>query len=200
MPARLLVLIGTWLIAALPVAAKTTGLRPTIRAERIQLKESIQETRQEFRQRLTQIRDARKKAIAERINARMCEVIKNRAAAMGRHLQTMTNILTRVEEKAAAQKANGVNVSTVEAAVSAAKAAIAAAQSAVDALATAQCGLAISGQDDQLGTEVSQNLKQLRDQIKSVHNQVQAARKATSSAVQALAKILGEPVPSPVAQ
>lgn len=193
MPARLLVLIGTWLIAALPVAAKTTGLRPTIRAERIQLKESIQETRQEFRQRLTQIRDARKKAIAERINARMCEVIKNRAAAIDRHLQTMTNILTRVEEKAAAQKAKGVDVST-------AKAAITAAQSAIDTLAAADCGLAISGQDDQLGTEVSHNLKQLRDQIKSVHDQVQAARKATSSAVQALAKILGEPVPNPVAQ
>ncbi|TSC85313.1 MAG: Uncharacterized protein G01um101416_935 [Microgenomates group bacterium Gr01-1014_16] len=176
------------LLALLLVTA--SPLRPTIRAERIQVRTTIQQIRQdtrqmidqkrtEFKNRLGELRDAKKRAIAEKINTRRCEVIKNRTAAMTRHLQTMTNILARVEEKGGD--------------VSAARSAIATAQSAVDALANADCGLTISGDDTALKSEVAQSLKNLRDQIKSVHDPVVAARKATTDAVRALAKVLNNP-------
>ncbi|MBI2008301.1 hypothetical protein HYS82_01460 [Candidatus Amesbacteria bacterium] len=173
-----MILFALLLVIAPPASAQTIPLRPTIQAERIELKTTILQARQEFKTRVSQLRDARKKALVERINTRRCEVIQNRTAAMTRHLQTMTDILARVE-----QKAKEVDTSS-------AKTAIASARSAVDTLAATDCLLNITGRENQLRSEVAQSLQDLRAQFKSVHDQVQAARLATAQAVQSLAKTL----------
>lgn len=182
------------------IEEERTQLRDTVRVTREEVRQTIEDKRQELKDRLAQIRDARKKQIVERFNTRMCEVQKNRVAAMKRHLQTMGNILQRVEEKAAAAKARGKDVLAVEAAVTAAKAAIARAQTAIDAINTQDCGLTISGEVSALRSEINAAWQTLRSQLNTAHESVKEARKAVGEAIRALAEGLGEPAPSPAAQ
>ncbi len=125
--------------------------------------------------------------MVERLHERMCNVQQNRVAAQKRQLQSLTNILDRVEERA-----------KVTAEVETARSAIAAAQTAVNALEERDCGLTVSGEEAELRGEVRATQQALTAQVKAVHQKIVTARKAVGEAIRALAKVLGEPLPSPV--
>ena len=164
------------------------------------LKTRIEQRREEFKDKLEEMRDVRKKAILERVNDRICRINSTRTAAMTRHLTTMTNILNRVEERAASAEARGKDVSSVDAAVATARSAIATAQAAVVAQEERPCDLAISGDETTVGSEVSAARQALKSQLESVHLLVKAARQATGDAIRALARILGEPIPKEITE
>ncbi len=163
-----------------------------------ELKQERETRRTEFKKKLTEIKDARKKEIAQKLSDNLCRARDNRVKALNQHLQTMTTLLARVSSKASEAQAKGKDISTVTAAVTTAKLAIADAQSAVDALANQACGLTISGDETKLGKEAKTARDQLAGEFASAKEKVKAARKAVSAAIQALARVLGEKVPQPV--
>lgn len=198
--------IAVWslvaMVVATPVFAATEsgGLRERIQQKLELRKDQVQERksdreehRAELKDRLQSIKDDRRRAKAEDLTDRMCKLPETRAEAMTRHLQTMSNILKRVSEK-------GGDNSAVASAVSTAEAAIADAQAAVDALGTGDCVVNITGSEDTLGSEVSAARQALATQLSQVHDKVKAARQAVVKAIQTLARVLGEPKPSPVSE
>lgn len=154
--------------------------------------------REQFRLKLQNIEDVRKKTIAEKVNTLMCSTRDNRVRAMTSHLQTMTNILTRVEERANEAQTRGKDITTITAAIATAHQAIADAQTSVAALSSFACDLAISGDETKLGPEIKTARTALQTQIQATYVKISSARKAVGEAIRTLARVLGEPVPAPV--
>lgn len=191
-------MVASLFLITTPVLAKT---------ESGQLRERIKETlsfgdeRKDEREaskaaklaKLQTIKDERRKALAEKLVTKMCDLPARRAEVFSRHLQSMTNILGRVETKGAGDAA-------VTAAVAKAETAIADAQAAVDAMAKSDCVVKITGEDEKLGKEVSSSRLALADQFKQVQAKVKTARKAVSDAIRVLARFLGESVPAEVSE
>ncbi len=148
------------------------------------------EFRQQRQVKLEEIKDVRKKKLAETLSTSLCRVNKNRTAGMARNLATMTNILNRVEERTA--KAKGKDTASVATAVATARQAIADAQAAVGTQSTADCSINFSGDEGKLRTEAQAARQTLANNLKRVRDKVTTARQATTAAVKVLAQVLGE--------
>ena len=202
-----LLVVGLGLVVAGPVLAETsmsaTGagtrkqeVREAVREKVAQVREKVRQTREEFKEKLARIRDEKKRALVERLSERICMINKNRTAAMLRHLETMGKILDRVQARADKAEANGKDVAAVDAAIAAARAAIGEAKAAVQAQAGAACEVTVSGTEGALKGEVQAARTALENGLREVHGKVKAAREAVVVAIKALARVLGEPVPT----
>lgn len=198
-------LLGLAAFVVSPVRAdENTGTRgevkETLKENRLQLKEANIQNREERRKKLEQIKDTRKRNLAQRLSNKMCELNKRRTAKLTQHLEKMGQILDRIVKKAAEVKANGKDITAVDAAVAAARKSIEEAKAAISAQAGKICEITVTGTEGALKTDVENARVALESGLKEVHAKVAAARKAVGEAIRGLAAVLGEPVPDPVTQ
>lgn len=147
--------------------------------------------REEFRARLSTIRDAKKKAIVERIDQRMVEINANRTAIMLRHLTKIEEILARIETRVNDLSTSGKDVATIRTAITTARAAITTARTAVNAQAAKNYAIDITTEAN-LGSAVSSVRTAFAKDLQTAHQSVVTARKSVRDVLTALAKVIGE--------
>jgi hypothetical protein len=199
---RSIILLGIMvLVLILPLAARaedaTAGSRVRNQAWE-QVRERVRQQQQtllsRYREKFGQLKDARKRALVDRLNNRICTLNRNRVTIMNKHLDRMLVITERVEEKVSNLKTQGKEAGKVEEAIQKARTAIDTARSAVNTQAVRECAINISGSDTTVGADIRKAVSQLETEIKAVREKVTLARKAVSQAIIALAKVWGTDV------
>lgn len=147
-----------------------------------------------FREKLSTIRDAKKKALTERLNTTLNDVNTKRTETLLSYLSRISDILSKVQARAAIAKANGKDTSAVDGAIAKAQADIATAKAAILAQAGKQYTTTITSEDS-LKSDMGKTMSQLQNDLGSVRTLVVAAHKSVSDAIAALAAVLGEPPP-----
>ena len=128
--------------------------------------------REEFKQKVENIRDERKKKIVERVDAKLAEINKRRTDAMTRHLDKMSEILAKV-------KLRGGDTTAAEAAVAEARSAV-----AVQAAKTYTITIST---EDKLKINVGETMKVLMTDLRNLHEEkIVPARKAVSDAIKSV--------------
>lgn len=161
---------------------KAAQLKEELKKKRVEAKQEYEAEREAFEAKLKTLRDEKKKQIVENIDQKMAEINKNRTDAMMDHLNKMSEILIKVEEKA---NATGKDTSLVTAAISDAQGAINAAKAKVTEQAGKEYVITIQS-DDTLKTDVGKVISTLTADLKSVQAFVVEARQKVSAAIQAL--------------
>jgi hypothetical protein len=196
-------LVVLWLLAVLPVGVEAEYARA--RAESVIVAnngliriQNVVETstdggvvrkvfnlKQNFKEKLQEIKDTRKKQILEKINNRICVVNKNRLVLATKHLDKIEEILDKVASRSAG----------IEEAITIARQTISEARTAITTQSEKDCTIAISGDELKLGVEVRSAVGTFGDELKAVHTKIKDARMATAVVIQKLALILGGEVP-----
>jgi len=174
----LLCLLALTLIVASPVFAETAT-------------RSGKMNREEFRTRLSAIRDEKKKAIVERIDQRIAQINANRTGIMTRHLTKIEEILDRIEARAFEVEKTGKEISAVKTAIATARTAIATAKTTVTTQAAKTYTIDITT-EDKLDSAASAARTAFAKDLQAAHQTVVTARKSVRDVLKALANVVGE--------
>lgn len=160
-------------IALAQIAPTHMQLKPTMQALR-------QEARDQFKEKLAQIKDTRKQAIVSRVDTRIQTINTNRTTEMMAALNRLDKILTRV-----ATKSSTITSAPSQDELTNAKAKIAAAHTAVSAQQTKQYIMSITS-DATLRQDVMTTLTTFKTDITATHQTVLDAKEAVIKAIQSL--------------
>lgn len=172
------VLLLTLLLTPLTYAHTSTialnsGARSTVQSIR-------QDTRDQFKTKLAQIKDTRKQTLVSRIDSRIAEINIRRTKEMTMSLTKLSAILDRVVAKSAT-----ITPADSEDHLSTARAKIATAQAAVTTQQAKQYVISLTT-DDALGTVVAATMKTFSTDLKTTHQTVVDAKQAVIEAIKAL--------------
>lgn len=162
------------------------ALKEANQARREANKAIFMEKKEEFKQKLLEIKDARKKALAEQLDINLDTINKNRTASMNTKLVKLSEILTKLETKKAEAETAGKDVSSVDASITAAKEAITTAQDAVAAQTEKDYTAQITNEST-LQQNFRTVLTQLKTDLKATQSTVADAKQAVKVVAKALA-------------
>lgn len=165
-------------------------LQTTIMMKREEAKKKFQDLRDTFKKRLAEFKDERKKTLVARIDEKMTTINKRRTDHMITVLEKLNNILKKIEDKTNTAKGQGVNTTTVDAAIQAAHDAISAASNAVSAQAGKDYVITI-GDETGIKNSVGQAMSGLEKDLRNTHKLVVDAKQAVMKAAKELAKTVG---------
>ncbi len=168
------------------IKEKREELKMTIQKQREEAKEKFKIQREEFKTKMSGIKDQRKKEVVERVDNRLSSINKNRTAALTKHLENMSAILIRIQDRVAKKKSDGVDTSAVEKAIVEAESAIDTAKDAVDSQAAKEYVVTITDE-----TKLKVDVKSAFDQFKSDMEATVLAVKQAKEALTAAARALG---------
>lgn len=157
--------------------------------EKVRFTELRKQTKEEFRVKIQNVKDERKKQLVIKLNDQMCAVKKRRVEVLTKNLTTMKLVTDKLTEKL-----DGKSNDAVTAAVKAQGEA----KTAVDSLAAKACGVTLSGVEGKIKSEVRAANTSLEADVKLVHEKIKNARKLTSEAIRSVARQLKEPIPAGV--
>lgn len=140
--------------------------------------------------RFQQVRDEKKRLLAQRIEEKLAMLNKRRTDAMAQTLAKLERVLAQIEKKATSAKADGKDTKALEAAIQTAQGAIATAKNAVSSQA-AKTYLAKPGTDATLSSNVGSVVSQLRRDLRDVHKLVVDTKQAVQNTVRELARLGG---------
>jgi len=174
------------------IDAKNAAL-DEVRTQRGVAREDVQEARDEFKARLSEIRDARKQLVLKNIADRLDQINERWTTHFSKVLSRLTEILTKIGTRTDKVEESGRDVSSVRLAIGVAEDAISTAQDTVDAQAENSYIIEITDEDG-LKSDVKVVRDQLHSDLTSTRNAVKDARGAVHDAFQALkdAKITGD--------
>ena len=167
------------------------GLLVAAPAYALSASESARMKREEFRTRLSTIRDAKKKTIVERIDQRIAQINANRTGIMTRHLTKIEEILDRIEARALEVEKTGKEISAVKTAIATARTAIATAKTTVTTQAAKTYTIDITT-EDKLDSAASAARTAFAKDLQAAHQTVVTARKSVRDVLKALANVVGE--------
>lgn len=156
-------------------------------------KEATMEKREAFTEKITEVKDQRKQVALENLDERIVVINKVITDRMLKNLDTMEEILGRIQTKV-----DGVDDDTtvVQTAIDEAKIAIDAARVTVEDQQAKEYVLEISN-ETALKTDARTLIQQLKADLKMTHEVVKGAREAVVMAAREMAKVMGEkPAPS----
>ncbi len=162
-------------------AAKRAEHTEAVELKREEAKEEHAAKRQEFQEKLAELKSARKQKIVENTDERLVKLNETRTDRLSEHLNTMSEILDRIEGKVADLD----NSTDVDKAIEEARAAIETAQSAVEAQAGNEYIVDIVGESE-LKTVVKAVVDEFKADMKALIGLVKDAHKETREAAQAL--------------
>ena len=168
------------------IKEKREEFKMTIQKQREEAKEEFKIRREEFKTKMSEIKDQRKKEVVERVDNRLSTVNKNRTAALTKHLDQMSSILVRVQERATKRKSEGVNTSAVDKAIVEAESAIDTAKEAINTQASIEYIVTITDE-----TKLKVDVKTVFDQFKSNMEATVLTVKKAKEALTAAARLLG---------
>ncbi len=146
------------LVAVTPALAVDGGAAARMKALREKNQQNVQK-----------IRNEKKQELVKKIDARLCEIRKNRTTGMTNQIVMLNKLLAKLEAR------EGVDATKV----SAAKTAIAEAKTAVEALSSEDCGVQITtATDSAVGKDVRASIKNVSEQWKAAQEKIVLAKKA----------------------
>jgi len=164
-----------------------------LEASRAAAKKEFEDHKNEFKQKLLLIKNAKKQAIVERVSTNCQNINEKRTDKMTGMLTKLSTILTNVSNRSASASAAGKDTSSVDSAVTTAQTAIAEAQLSVAGQAGKTCTITITTESN-LKTDIGKVISGFEADLKSVYAKVIAARKAVGDAIAALSRVTGEPL------
>lgn len=147
--------------------------------------------RGEFKQRISEIKDQRKRVITERIDNKIVNANARMTNKMTETLNKLNRILDSIQERAGNLSSAGHDTTALNNAIAQAQTAIAEAQSAVDAQAAKEYTATITDEAT-LRNAIGQMVSGFRLDIQGVHKKVVDAKQAVMKAISELAKLRGE--------
>ena len=165
------------------VYAETTSSRSAV-------KEKITTRREEFQTKKETLKDAKKKALIERIDQKIANINKKHTTQMLEHLTKMITILDKLQSRVDIAKTKGKDVSGTVTAIAKARTAILTAQTAVKNQAAKDYVLSVST-ENKLRIDVGATVKQLEQDLRIVNQSVIAAKQAVAEAIKSVRTIKG---------
>lgn len=170
----------------------TTGTRGTTIQNRI-------EKREEFKEKLQEIKNEKKRALVERIDTKISSVNTNRTTQMSTVLEKLNSILSRLIEKVNTAKTAGGNETTLaEVAITQAQSALSTAKASVASQASKQYDIQVSSEEGVLRTNVGSTVSQFEKDLRTTHKTVVDAKQALMSVIKELSKLKTASVSSTV--
>lgn len=156
----------------------------------IETREQMKQRIDEYKSRISEIRDTRKRALIERISGKIMKANQNLIRKMTEALEKLSQRLTRLEERGAALKISGKDTTEFDQAVSLAETAIDQASAAVTEQALKEYSANIT---DEAGLKnyVGAMVSEFRSDISGAFKLVSAARQAVAKVISELGKIEG---------
>jgi chromosome segregation ATPase len=159
-----------------------------IEVNRTEAKKQIEARREELKQKLAVIKDARKKATVEKIDAQLQSINAKRLETFSATLNRIEEIIQKVSSRADKAQANGVDVTTVRNDIATFKTALAAARSAIIVQTSKVYTIAVVDETT-LKVNVEKARQALQADLKKVQDLVKASHEAARIAATDLAKI-----------
>lgn len=173
---------------------KREELKQRLEHKREELKDKIEVKREELKEHLKTIKDERKKQVVEKIDKSLDALNDKMTKHFLNVLEKLEDILARISERTDKAENNGIDVSSVDTAITSAQAAIDSAKTAVETQAGKTYTLTI-GIEDKLRVDVEKARKALHADLKTVYEIVKKARDAVHEAARAFAKAHGRDLP-----
>lgn len=161
-----------------------------IQQKRTEIQQQIEQKRTVLKEEVAKIKNQKKQDILSRVYESINELNKRMTDQFQKALDQLSDVLLRIQTRADTAKANGKDVSAVQAAIAKATDAITAAKTAV----TAQTGKVYSFQirsDATFKKDVGQARQTLHADLVKVRDALKAARDAVHQAAVALSQISG---------
>jgi len=152
--------------------------------------------RKVFSEKLSKLKDTKKKTIAASLDLKIGEHNKKRTTIMLAFVSKMQEILDKISTRAAEAQKAGKDIAKVDSAVSSAQGAVASALTAI----TTQAGktyVATVTSDETLKSDMEAVMKSLKSDLDAVTTLINSAKKAVYLAHAELAKVMEEPVTTP---
>lgn len=149
---------------------------------RIKLKE------QTFKVRLTKLHDENKRTALLKLDTKISSISGRATIVMTNAIEKMTNILNKVEEKEMVAKDQGINTTSLDAAIADAKAALASASAAVTAQSNKVYDIPVTT-DEAAKTSAGQTVSQMQNDLRQTYQSVMKAKQAVMKAITELKKI-----------
>ena len=153
-----------------------------IMQKREEAKEQFAQDREEFQMKLKEITDERKQEIVEKVDVHIAEMNEKITTRLAEHLDKISEIIDRIEAKAAEQEEDS---KTVDDAITVARSAVETAQTAVAEQAGKEYIIELTD-DSNLKDDVKAVVTQFRTDIKATVETVREAREKTVDAARAL--------------
>lgn len=157
----------------------------TTRAAR---KEEFKAKREEFKEKIQTIKDEKKKAVVDRLDAKMNNVNTNRTARFTSAISKLRAILGKIQDKATAAKTSGKDTSTLDTALLDAQTALDAAEEAIAVQAEKEYVITVEDEST-LRSTVGSTTKQLQEDLRATHKLVVGAKQAVQNARKELASL-----------
>lgn len=170
------------------IEQKREEIKSTVQAKREELKTTIEVKREALKERLKVVRDEKKKQAVERIYTTLNAINERMTNHFLSVLDQVEDVLDRVQSRSEKAGANGLDISSAQAAIDEAVRAIEAARTAVREQAARSYSITVTDE-----ATLRENAKSAREQLRSdltaVKDVVKAARDAVRAAAVALAQI-----------
>lgn len=178
--------------AAVKEAAKERWeeLKTNREAKREEVKTNIQARREEVKAKVSAMRDARKKQVVERVQSKLSDVNARRTDHFLKVLERLSTVLDKIASRTEKAKAEGKNVTTIEAAISSARTAISSAETAVNTQKAKTYEITVTD-DTTAKNDVGATVKQLEFDLQGVQKTVQAARDAVHNVFNQIKTFVG---------
>ena len=153
------------------------------------VKERVTIKREEFKEKLQDLKDKKKKGIVERVDNKITTLNKKHTNRFNKLLKKLSSILDRIESKVDELEGEGTDVSTVGVEVQIARDAIGVAQREITEQAGKDYVIEINTESN-LGEVVSSAFKEFRDNMKVLQDSVKVARDAVHEAAKTLKDLI----------
>lgn len=153
----------------------------TVQTKREEAQQEFAAARETFQKQLTALKDEQKAAIVEQVDARLQKLNETKTDALSQHLNSISEVLDRIDEKAADLD----DPTEVDKAIEEARAAIQTAQSAVEEQAGLEYVVEITDETS-LRADVQKVVDAFKSDMKTVIDLVRDAHKQAREAAQAL--------------
>lgn len=170
------------------VQAQNQELRDIVKAKREEMASEVKANREELRLQLDQLKDTRKKMVAQNVDEKLARANQQSTDRMALALDRLDKLLDKFSSRAATLEAEGKDATEVNATISDAESAIAVAESAVASQA-AKIYTPEVVDENSLRSSFGQTVKQLRTDLKATHDIVKAAKQKVIDVAKALAKL-----------
>jgi len=146
--------------------------------------------REEFKTRVTQIRDEKKKERLTQLDSNLAKINQKAVEHWNKVLNRLTEILAKIKTRMTEVSENGKDVTIILAAVSIAEVKIAEAKVVVNTQSDKIYTISV-GEEDKLGESAKTTISQMRNDIKSVGDTVKEAIQSLKDVHTALKSVIG---------
>lgn len=164
------------------------GFQELLQEKRLAMRSANQTEREEFKAKLAELKDQRKKTIVERIDLKLSTINQNGTQHLSMAIERLEKLLDKFKARAQKARTEGKNTTEVDAAITAAETAINSAKEAVATQAAKQYTAQITDETT-LKDTVGKAVSSLRHDLHATFDVVKNAKQKVMDVARALAKL-----------